>query len=101
MELRVSDNPDKSRYEITVDGETAGFIDYRLSPNSISFMHTETDPRFRGHGLGGRLVQDTLDSARERGLEVLPFCPFVRRWIAEHPSYADLVPDKRREEFDL
>jgi uncharacterized protein len=101
MELRVADNPDKSRYEITADGELAGFVDYHLSGDSISFLHAETDPRFRGNGIGGRLVQATLDSARERGLEVLPYCPFVRSWIGEHPDYADLVPSGRRADFGL
>ncbi|WP_420803744.1 GNAT family N-acetyltransferase [Saccharopolyspora erythraea] len=42
-----------------------------------------------------------LDSARERGLEVLPHCPFVRSWIARHPEYLELVPEDRRAEFDL
>ena len=101
MEFRVADNPDKARYEITADGAVAGFIDYHLSQNGIAFTHAETDPGFRGHGIGGQLVRDTLDSARERGLAVLPFCPFVRSWIGEHPDYADLVPAGRRAEFGL
>ena len=106
MELRVADNPNKARYEITAlsgngDGEIAGFISYHLAGNAISLVHTETDPRFRGHGIGGQLVKAALDSARERGLEVLPYCPFVRSWLGEHPEYADLVPAPRRAEFGL
>jgi predicted GNAT family acetyltransferase len=101
MELRVADNPDKARYEIQADGEVAGFIDYQLSHNDIAFLHTETDDRFRGKGLGGRLVQASLDSVRERGLALLPYCPYVRRWLGEHPEYVDLVPAKRRPEFGL
>ena len=101
MELRVADNPDKSRYEITADGEVAGFVDYHLSGTSISFVHEETDPRFRGNGLGGRLIQAALNSARERRLALLPYCPFVRSWISEHLDYADLVPEGRRAEFGL
>jgi predicted GNAT family acetyltransferase len=101
MELVVADNPDKLRYEILADGEIAGFINYQLSHNDIAFIHTETDPRFRGEGLGGHLVQGALDSARKRGLRVLPYCPFVRRWLGEHVDYADLVPADRRAEFGL
>jgi len=101
MELVVADNPDKSRYEILADGEIAGFINYQLSHNDIAFIHTETDHRFRGEGLGGHLVEGALDSARKRGVHVLPFCPFVRRWMSEHPDYSDLVPAGRREEFGL
>jgi len=101
MELAVADNPDQARYEITADGEIAGFINYHLRGGAISLLHAEIEPRSRGNGLGGRLVRDMLDWARDRGLEVLPFCPFVRNWIAEHRDYADLVPQDRRAEFGL
>ena len=101
MDLEVTDNPDKARFEIIVDGELAGFVLYHLRGSEIAFTHTETDDRFRGHGLGGHLVQASLDSARERHLAVLPYCPFVNSWIAAHPDYADLVPAGRREQFGL
>ena len=101
MDLEVTDNPDKARFEIIVDGELAGFVLYHLRGSEIAFTHTETDDRFRGHGLGGHLVQASLDAARERHLAVLPYCPFVNSWIAAHPDYADLVPAGRREQFGL
>ena len=101
MDLEVTDNPDKARFEIIVDGELAGFVLYHLRGSEIAFTHTQTDDRFRGHGLGGHLVQASLDSARERHLAVLPYCPFVNSWIAAHPEYADLVPVGRREQFGL
>jgi predicted GNAT family acetyltransferase len=90
-----------ARYEIEADGVVAGFVDYRLSHNGIAFLHTETDERFRGRGLAGQLIQASLDSARKRSLAVLPYCPFVRSWIGNHPDYADLVPADRRAEFGL
>ncbi len=101
MDLEVADNPDKARFEILADGELAGFAQYHLKGNEIAFTHTETDDRFRGHGLGGRLVRASLDAARERHLAVLPYCPFVQSWIAEHREYADLVPPARRGQFGL
>jgi uncharacterized protein len=101
MDLQIADNPEQAQYEIRADGELAGFIQYHLRDGVISFLHTETDPRFRGHGVGARLIQSSLEAARERHLGVLPYCPFVRRWIAEHPEYADLVPKGRRSEFGL
>lgn len=97
----VTDNPAKMRYEIHEDGEVAGFITYAREGKVIIFLHTETDPRFRGDGLAGRLVRSSLDDARKRGLDVLPFCPFLRDWIAGHREYADLVPAPRRAEFGL
>ena len=101
MDLQVADNPDKARYEILADGELAGFVQYHLDGSQIAFTHTQTDDRFRGHGLGGRLVRSSLDAARERHLSVLPYCPFVRGYILEHREYADLVPAPRRAQFGL
>jgi predicted GNAT family acetyltransferase len=101
MDLQVADNPDEARFEIRADGELAGFVLYHLRGNDIAFMHTETDDRFRGHGIGGRLIQSSLDAVRERQLAVLPCCPFVKSWITAHREYASLVPEDRRQEFGL
>ena len=101
MDVEVTDNPDKARFEIVADGELAGFAQYHLRDGVIAFTHTQTDDRFRGHGLGSRLVRASLDEARTRHLVVLPYCPFVRSWITEHDEYADLIPADRREQFGL
>ena len=101
MKLQVVDNADKARFEILADGEIAGFLDYSLRADEIAFLHAETDDRFRGQGVAARLVQSSLDSARERHLAVLPYCPFVRSWIADHPAYSDLIPAGKRQHFGL
>ena len=101
MDLKVADNPDKARFEILAGGELAGFLQYHLRGREIAFTHTQTEDGFRGQGLGGRLVQSSLEAARERHLMVLPYCPFVRSWITAHGEYADLVPADRRQQFGL
>jgi predicted GNAT family acetyltransferase len=47
------------------------------------------------------LVRHVLDEARERGLAVLPLCPFVRGWISRHEDYLDLVPPTARTKYGL
>jgi uncharacterized protein len=99
MDLQVTDNPDQERFELRVDGELAGVAQYHVKDGVIAFTHSETYPRFRGHGVAGHLIQSGLDSARERHLAVLPYCPFVRNWIAEHLAYVDLIPPDKRGRF--
>jgi uncharacterized protein len=101
MEPDVTDHPEQARFEIREDGELAGFAQYRRTGDEITFVHTETDRRFRGRGMAGRLVNGALDQVAKQGLAVIPRCPFVRDWIADHPGYAELVPDARRAEFGL
>ena len=100
-DVRVADVPDRSRFEVHVDGEVAGFTEYRRRPGLIAFIHTLTDPRFEGQGLASQLVRTALTEARAHGLSVLPFCPFVRAYIAGHTEYLDLVPEDMRAKFDL
>lgn len=99
MEPKIIDNPEKSRFEIYDGDELAGFVEYHRYQTEIAFLHTEVFPQFGGRGLAGRLAQAALDPARERGLSVLPYCPFVRGWIGKHPDYLDLVPAPQRPRF--
>jgi predicted GNAT family acetyltransferase len=97
----VRDNTDESRYEILEDGALAGFTEYHLHGGVIAFLHTEVDAAFSGRGLAKTLIRGALDDARQRGLEVQPFCSFVRRFITENRDYADLVRESEWERFGL
>ena len=97
----VRDNPDKQRYELHTDDQLAAFSQYQLRRDVIEFLHTETVEGFEGHGYGSTLVREALDDVRKRGLQVRPFCPFVRAYITKHPEYRDLVPEADREHFGL
>jgi predicted GNAT family acetyltransferase len=99
----VRDVPDRSRFEIDVDGRLAGFAQYhRKDAGLLVFTHTEIDDAYGGSGLGSILVRAALDTARSRGLAVRPDCPFVRAYVARHPdAYLDLVPVALRPRLGL
>jgi uncharacterized protein len=98
--VAVTDVPSDERYEARVDGEVAGFLEYRRAGNVVVLAHTEVLPAFGGRGVGGRLVRAALDEIRARGdLEVVPTCPFVARWIATHMDYVNLVTPSLRSQF--
>lgn len=87
----VRDNADRQRYEVTVDGELAGFVVYEDRGGARALVHTETFPAFAGRGVGGALARAALDDIRARDLTVVAQCPFIASWIAKHDDYADLV----------
>ena len=98
----VVDDPDRQRFEIHDGDRVAGFTDYRRRGNLIAFIHTEVADEYEGKGAASRLISAALDRARDQGLSVLPFCPFVRGYIARHPDrYLDLVPADLRGDFEL
>lgn len=87
----VRDNSATHRYELLLDGELVGDLMYRTSDEVVTLIHTEVAPRLEGHGLGEQLVAGALDDIRERGLQIVPLCPFVATYIRRHPEYDDLV----------
>ena len=110
VNITVVDDAERSRFEArTPDGEVVGFIDHRparyagedSSDGDLEMVHTEVDPAAEGTGVGSTLARAALDAVRASGSEVLPYCPFVKGWIARHPEYVDLVPQDQRAKFDL
>ena len=99
MDRVVSDNRDQRQYEILADGRVVGTLTYRLRDGLVSFQHTEVENAYAGRGFASSLVRSALDETRKMGRLVLPYCPYVREWIAKHPDYIDLVPADKRPEF--
>lgn len=91
MATDVTDAPARRRYEVTVDGELAGFAEYRDLDGARVFTHTEVFDRFEGQGVGSALAAGALDDVRRSGRRLVALCPFVAAYIRRHGEYADLV----------
>lgn len=102
MSISIVKNEKLNRFEIYFDGELAGFAEFEVSNQMISYPHTEIDPRFGGKGLGSQLIKEALDEALEQNLEVAPYCSFVSAYIKKNSEkYLHLVPEGQRAKFDL
>lgn len=92
MQIDVKDVAGKRRYEVTADGTLAGFAEYRDMDGARVFTHTEVFDEFEGKGVGSALVRGALDDQRAGGRKIVPLCPFVARYVRDHPDdYGDLV----------
>jgi NAD+ kinase len=90
-QVSIVDNLEASRYEVLLDGEVAGFLEYRRGPGHIDFQHTEIGAGYDGRGLASRLATSALDDARARGIRVTVSCPFMTGYVERHPEYAGLI----------
>ncbi len=86
----VRDNTHRSRFELEEEGQIA-FADYRRSGDILVIPHVEAPTPLRGKGTAGRLMQGMLDLIRERGLKVVPSCPYAAAFIQRHKQYQDLL----------
>ena len=91
--LHIADAPQRHRYEarLGAGGALAALISYDLSETWIALLHTEVQEGYEGLGIGSQLVQWVFDDVRERGLRIIPRCPFVVRWLERHPEQHDVL----------
>lgn len=87
---QVVDNPEKSRFELEEQGLIA-FADYRLHGDRLVIPHVEAPVALRGTGAAGRLMSGVLQIIRERGLKVVPVCPYAAAFIQRHAEFQDLL----------
>ncbi len=83
------------------DGGVAGTLFFEPQGGRWRITHTEVEPEFEGQGVGSFLAKGVLDSAREKGVLVLPDCSFVQGYLSRHSEYVELVPDELRRGYGL
>lgn len=88
----IRNNEDANRYELLVDDEVVGYLDYRRNvDNVIDMPHTVVDPAHGGKGYAAQLTKHALDDAREMGASVVPSCSYVAAYIEKNEEYRDLL----------
>lgn len=88
--LEVVNNEAKKRFEITVGGQTA-VTEYMTPGDKIIFTHTEVPVGLEGNGIASLLARTALEWAKEKGLKVMPLCPYVAGYIRRHPEWKALL----------
>ena len=99
--LLIRDNPERHRFEIDLGDGTFAIAEYTLRPGKIMFTHTEVPEAHEGKGIGTTLIRFALDAARERGLKVIPICPFFAAYMQKHAEVQDLLDPAWRKKFGL
>jgi hypothetical protein len=91
MATEVHDAPERTRYEVTLDGELAGYAEYRDIDGARVFTHTEVLDAFEGRGVGSALARGALDHVRAGVGRAVALCPFIAGFVERHDEYADLL----------
>lgn len=86
VESRVTDNASESRFELRLDGELAGWIDYRRAGDTVALTHAEVRHELRGQGHAETMTREALADLKRRGLQARPVCPYVVAYVRRHPD---------------
>lgn len=90
MELHIVENEEKKRFETRVADKIAK-TDFIKTKTTIYLTHTEVPPELEGFGVGTSLVEQVLERIRNQKLKLAPLCPFVAKYIIEHPEWQDIL----------
>lgn len=85
------DNTEAKQYEFHV-GNYIPKIEYiKTNTGDIYLTHTEVPVELEGKGIGGQLVKKVLADIEQKGLRLVPLCPFVAGYIQKHPEWRKIV----------
>jgi len=99
--LPIRDNPERHRFEADLGDGSVAIAEYTLPAGKIAFTHTNVPPAHEGRGVGSALIRFALAAARERGLQVVPICPFFAAYIKRHDEVQNLLDPACREVLGL
>jgi predicted GNAT family acetyltransferase len=99
--VSIRDNPERHRFEADLGEGSMAIAEYTLAAGKIIFTHTEVPPAHEGQGIGSALIRFALASARKRGLQVVPICPFFAAYIKKHSEEQDLLDAESRKRLGL
>lgn len=88
--VAVVDEESAERFTYTAHGAEAELV-YRRDGRRLVLVHTGVPDELGGRGVGGQLVQAAVAKATAEGLELVPWCPFARRWLEGHTDEVGAV----------
>lgn len=83
----VVDEEGNHRFVHVEDGMEAQLV-YRTRPGKLILVHTEVPESLAGRGIAGSLVNAAVERARTTKETILPWCPYARKWLSDHPDVA-------------
>lgn len=79
MVIEHSDNGKKGIFYIEMDGKILGEMTYVWAgTDRIIIDHTEVDDVLKGKSAGKQLLIKAVEFAREKGIRIIPLCPFAK-----------------------
>ena len=71
-------------------GLVAELTYYTSENNILTIDHTEVKREMENRGIGSRLIEKSVEYARENNLKIDPLCPFAEVKFDENESYSDV-----------
>ena len=90
VQIRINDN--KGTFYIEVEGKQESLMTFVFAgEDKIIIDHTEVNPGNEGKGFGKKMVTKAVEFAREKGIKIIPLCPFAKSVFDKTPEFRDVL----------
>jgi len=91
-EVQLEVNDKNGFFHIDVNGKTEAKMTFVFAgPNKIIIDHTEVNEGNNGKGFGKKMVAKAVEFAREKGIKIIPLCPFAKKVFDKTPEFRDVL----------
>jgi predicted GNAT family acetyltransferase len=91
MDIQQDNSEKGGSFYIDQNGERLAEMTYVWAgPSQLIINHTEVSDKLRGMGAGKQLVTAAVNYAREKGIKIIPLCPFAKSVFDKITDFADV-----------
>ncbi len=92
QDVKLEVNDKKGFFYIENDGKTQAKMTFVFaSERQIIIDHTEVNSNQNGKGFGKKMVESAVAYAREKGIKILPLCPFAKNVFDKNTNLSDVL----------
>lgn len=85
-------NDKNGAFYIEINGKQEAMMTFVFAgEDKIIIDHTEVNPGNEGKGFGKMMVAKAVKFAREKGIKIIPLCPFAKSVFDKTPEFKDVL----------
>lgn len=91
-EVQLKINVKNGAFFIEVDGKQQALMTFVFAgDDKIIIDHTEVNSGNNRKGFGKAMVAKAVEFAREKGIKIIPLCPFAKSVFDKTPEFRDVL----------
>jgi predicted GNAT family acetyltransferase len=92
MTITREDRATGGRYVARIPGKPDAEMTFSKAGEGVLIIdHTGVPDALGGLGVGKALVEFMVHDVREKGLKIIPLCPFTAATLRKHPEWQDIL----------
>lgn len=91
-EVQLKINDKNGAFYIEINGKPEALMTFVFAgDDKIIIDHTEVNPGNNGKGFGKKMVAKAVEFAREKGIKIIPLCPFAKSVFDKTSEFKDVL----------